>query len=195
MASICWKRATSPSSAPTNLDSHHWNSSDNNKRWALDFKQKLRWHSQMRVSTLNLIWNLTNTMSEPVQKLPPTFPWTARTVQRTFRTLPVQLTPWNSSQSLKLAQTSSHSGVLQHFGQTHTMYHYNTMPWSMLIAWKLLEAALPCSPEVSGFRSPNWFSPPHSCRQPASNPEWMHPKDIESFNDSSWYLNITHITS
>ena len=71
------------------------------------------------------------------------------------------------------------------------MYHYNTMPWSMLIASKLLEAALPCSPEVSGFRSPNWFSPPHSCRQPASNPEWMHPKDIESFNDSSWYLNIT----
>ena len=64
------------------------------------------------------------------------------------------------------------------------MYHYNTMPWSMLIASKLLEAALPCSPEVSGFRSPNWFSPPHSCRQPASNPEWMHPKDIESFNDS-----------
>ena len=64
------------------------------------------------------------------------------------------------------------------------------MPWSMLIASKPLWAALPCSLEASGFRSPNCFSPRHSCHQPASNPEWMR-QEIESFSDSSWYLNIT----
>ena len=182
VASICWKRATSPSSAPTNLDSHHWNKllwncSENNNHWALDFKQKLRWHSQMRVSTLDLIWNLTNTMSGPVQKLPPTFPWTARTAQRTFPN-PARATHPRAVPKPEIGWSPIAFWSIATFWANPPMYHYNTMPWSMLIAAKLLEAALPCSPEVSGFRSPNCFSPRHSCRQPTSNPELMHPNKL-----------------
>lgn len=153
----------------------------------------MRWYPELETAR----WTLSGTLSTPCPNLFGTCLKPFPGLENCPQDLPKPC-PWNSSQSLKLAQTSSHSGVLQCFGQTHTRYNYNTMPWSMLIASKLLEAALPCSPEASGFRSPNWFSPRHSCRQPASKPELIDPKEIECFNVSELvfeYHTYTHTTN